>query len=363
MIGVRHYPRYAQPHFVAFKIALASLHMVCGVSRSSSLGSTPVRSKMTTRTWIGKDWEVQCEAKAHGAAMRRAILRRNMQTWASRVGSTVARLGELKLEGGFWCIALSWKRVITYKVVHGWLKLAAKDTEITFALVLQNQVCATTQLVPVRRRPQVDLEQSVRGETSKRTSGEINTGICMSAVHPPPTMEPGCTAAKEEQAHGDAFEVNDAQSSKGQVERPEWFLLRALAQRERNHDQVRAEFGRTYKMGVVLGEGTFSIVHAATRTTDQLQCAIKGWKDPKGSAVVHEIALLEKLKHTNIVPLLDVWCVKHEFYMVLGYLPRTLRCVLKQQPRPIVSVMSECMRQLTMGLEHTFIRRGLCIMI
>ena len=126
------------------RLCLYIWHMVCGVSRSSSLGSTPVRSKMTTRTWKGKDLEVQCEAKAHGAAMRRAILRRSMQTGASCVGSAVARLGELKLEGGFWCIALSWKRVVTYKVVHGWLKLAATDTEITFALVLQNQVCATT---------------------------------------------------------------------------------------------------------------------------------------------------------------------------------------------------------------------------
>ncbi|KAI8836474.1 kinase-like domain-containing protein [Chytriomyces cf. hyalinus JEL632] len=90
-------------------------------------------------------------------------------------------------------------------------------------------------------------------------------------------------------------------------------------------------FSRQYKLGRVLGEGGFGVVMAATRLTDGRQVAIKfintaevpcdRWlpdsRSPTGVLVPSEIAILQQLRHPNIIQYIDHMVEENKCFLLI----------------------------------------------
>ncbi|KAJ3249616.1 hypothetical protein HDU77_007668 [Chytriomyces hyalinus] len=80
---------------------------------------------------------------------------------------------------------------------------------------------------------------------------------------------------------------------------------------------ISHNFSREYKLGEMLGKGAFGLVMTATRLSDGRQVAVKfidtdkisRWlpdaKNPTGNLVPSEIAILQHLRHPNIIEYID----------------------------------------------------------
>lgn len=79
-------------------------------------------------------------------------------------------------------------------------------------------------------------------------------------------------------------------------------------------------------MGVVLGQGAYSVVKLGQRVSDKRKVAVKivrrtKLKKQDEYALRQEVDLLVALKHPNIVEAIDFFEDEQYFYLVLEYLP------------------------------------------
>jgi calcium/calmodulin-dependent protein kinase I len=82
---------------------------------------------------------------------------------------------------------------------------------------------------------------------------------------------------------------------------------------------------RHYKLGEILGEGGYSVVKRGMSNHDRSKVAVKivlraGLSEEHELALRREVAILQKLKHKNIVEAKDFFEEEKCFYLVLEYL-------------------------------------------
>lgn len=82
------------------------------------------------------------------------------------------------------------------------------------------------------------------------------------------------------------------------------------------------EVGKLYTLGEVLGTGSFAVVKKATSRADGSQWAVKIIEKAKlekadVEALQTEVAILETVKHPNIVAMRQVFDSSSVFYMVM----------------------------------------------
>jgi hypothetical protein len=103
-----------------------------------------------------------------------------------------------------------------------------------------------------------------------------------------------------------------------------------------------------YKLGEVLGEGTYGVVFKASR--GDLALVAKKFKDPKYT--VEEAVLCDLLRHPRIVAVRDAFLIAPlDFYLVYDFAGSDLAAVLKAtSPGP--QLVRSAMLQMLLGLEH-----------
>jgi hypothetical protein len=78
---------------------------------------------------------------------------------------------------------------------------------------------------------------------------------------------------------GGVFQVGCQACLDGSSSKPDWLVLRTIAQGRRTTGRLLEEFQALYKVGARLGEGSYAHVVAGVRIRDQLPVAIKTFKD------------------------------------------------------------------------------------
>ena len=81
------------------------------------------------------------------------------------------------------------------------------------------------------------------------------------------------------------------------------------------------EVTQQYEIGQIIGDGNFAVVHQcchkATKTQFALKIINKSKCKGKEAMIASEVAILRKVKHTNIIQLLDDFDYTNELYLVM----------------------------------------------
>ena len=192
---------------------------------------------------------------------------------------------------------LSWRAETSYQAAYAWVKRALSETSLTWCLEVHDEEA------PRKVTPQGGKAGAQGMEPSDRKvvldpRGDIGALAAKSAEQ---EVALGAPATSHEVGQQDVGSAS------------QWLLLKALRGSTRSRsDPVAA----AYSKGRKLGEGTFGTTYLAA--PPHRDVVLKCLKSKEWPQYLSEVELLSKLRHPNVVELLDV-CTAQELTLVLRY--------------------------------------------
>jgi calcium/calmodulin-dependent protein kinase I len=143
--------------------------------------------------------------------------------------------------------------------------------------------------------------------------------FCFSCTYEYPSL----CALKSKQQPAAATPQETTKQATGQQPSPAPTSVTVIKEAESN---LPHSFKARYKLGDVLGQGAFSTVKMATSKINGEKFAVKVVNRaslPKDDeeALKSEVEILQKIKHPNIVKLVDFFEEEKTYYVILEYLP------------------------------------------
>lgn len=249
------------------------------------------------------------------------------------------------------CINLKWKRACTYNAAFPWV------TKALLACPLEWELCIPTG-------PLGSEELQSAGDTPSVSSGDRLTAAGSADIGPePPSPTPLVTDKEVSGASGAArtasSELGLSSGSSlavgcvpGRLENfaKSWLPVKALELYRGSTLAKAAATMSEYDEGGLVGEGTFgSVTRAVARTSGQL-VVLKRLKVFMLSEFLHEVCLLARMDHPNIVCIVDV-CFQRNLAIVMEDCGVDLHGLVTKRDGRLAAWCS-LMQQLLRGVQH-----------
>lgn len=245
--------------------------------------------------------------------------------------SSLAKLLENKAQGRSWAVkgvirdaenckcTLTWQAACKFNSATKWVEAALANESTSWKLVVLDSAPASSA-----------------GSAKKRGPSEAGLGPGPSSKLPSPSPV--------------ATSVQKANSPK------DWLPLRAMELLCGTAVCPAAARASELDMGDKIGEGTFGLVRRASRKCSGEPVVVKTMKAKTDNThrweFMHEVVILSRLEHPNIVKVLDVVSLPSGFSLVMKDAGPSLHSSIKGTDGMQLQVVLPCLQQLLEGLRY-----------
>lgn len=231
-------------------------------------------------------------------------------------------------------IDLEWQKSCSYNSVYSWVKAALGENAVTFVL--------WTSQPSEGRAPRAV-------STLPGAPLPLQGGIAQIAVASAPAHSPMSSVA-----------VASTPSSVSSLMQS-WLVLKAIGLKGKKKSAVVVAIKDAYQEQELVGQGTFGkVVRARCKTSGQIVC-LKELRDTNFQDFLHELVLLSRVQHANVVAVLDVF-VLPVATLVLADAGSDLSKVIRAGPCPVAGwpgLVSQMLAGIKCLHEHLVIHSDL----
>ena len=253
-------------------------------------------------------------------------------------------------------IRLQWKNACSYNLAASWVSKALGKSALEWTLVLAHGVASTKAKQPYESSPSAASQPPAR---QPRVASPV-LAAPVSAV-----AKPGWGSVVPTKAVAQLACSNSSSSSWAPVQlgravvdpTKAWLPLKALEMKRGSSRSAAACEMAIYEAGAFLGEGSFGTVNRAVVKTTGQQVVIKRLRFPEFGEFLHEVCLLSRLTHPNVVSIVDV-ATEPVLTLVLEDCGWDLSLLVENRA-PVLAGWRGLIRQLLQAVEY--IHEGLII--